>query len=208
MREGSQPSPDVRYLAASAQPLETMAVVLVAVAVLYIARDVVMPLALALLVSFAVGPLVLALRRWHFGRVLSVVTAVVLAFSLISGIGVLIGSQLAALAQNLPLYSYNMAEKVQSLREAASGSSIFGSLSGMLKDLGSEIAKPAETTVKLTARRATTPLPAVQEPQPIPVEIRQSPSTPIEVIEAILGPLIHPLATAGIVIVFVIFFQL
>jgi len=185
-----------------------MAVVLVAVAVLYIARDVVMPLALALLLSFAVGPLVLALRRWHFGRVLSVVTAVVLAFSLISGIGALIGSQLAALAQNLPLYSYNMAEKVQSLREAAAGSSIFGSVSGMLKDLGNEIAKPAETPAKLTARRAPTLLPAVQESQPIPVEIRQSPSTPIEVIEAILGPLIHPLATAGIVVVFVIFFQL
>jgi predicted PurR-regulated permease PerM len=185
-----------------------MAVVLVAVAVLYIARDVVMPLALALLLSFALGPLVMALRRWHFGRVSSVVAAVVLAFSLISGIGALIGSQLAALAQNLPLYSYNMAEKIQSLREAASGSSIFGSLSGMLKDLGSEIAKPAETTAKLTATRATTLLPAVQEPQPIPVEIRQSPSTPIEVIQAIIGPLIHPLATAGIVIVFVIFFLL
>lgn len=185
-----------------------MAVVLVAIAVLYIARDVVMPLALALLLSFALGPLVLALRRWHFGRVPSVVAAVVLAFSLIAGIGALIGSQLAALAQNLPLYSYNMTEKVQSLRQAALGSSIIGPLSGILKDLGSEIAKPAETTVKLTAKPEATALPTGQERQAIPVEIRQSPSTPLEVIEAILGPLIRPLATAGIVIVFVIFFLL
>src|ERR1039457_5283774 len=185
-----------------------MAVVLVAVAVLYFARDVVMPLSLALLLSFALGPLVLALRRWHFGRFPSVVAAVALAFVLIFGIGALIGGQLAQLAQNLPLYSYNMTAKVQSLRQAALGSRTFGPLSGMLKDLGSEIMKPAETPVKPAPRQEITPLPAVQERQAIPVEIRQSPSTPLEVIRAIVGPLLPPLATAGIVIVFVVFFLL
>jgi len=188
--------------------VETMAVVLVAVAVLYFARDVVMPLSLALLLSFALGPLVLALRRWHFGRFPSVVAAVALAFVLIFGIGALIGGQLAQLAQNLPLYSYNMTAKVQSLRQAALGSRTFGPLSGMLKDLGSEIMKPAETPVKPAPRQEITPLPAVQERQAIPVEIRQSPSTPLEVIRAIVGPLLPPLATAGIVIVFVVFFLL
>ncbi len=185
-----------------------MAVVLVTVAVLYFARDVVMPLALALLLSFALGPLVLALRRWHFGRVPSVAAAVSLAFVLIFGIGALIGGQLAQLAQDLPLYSYNMTEKVQSLRQAALGSSTFGPLSGMLKRLGSEISKQTVTPDNSALGQKTAPLPAAQEPQAVPVEIRQSPSTPLEVIQAILGPLLHPLATAGIVVIFVVFFLL
>jgi predicted PurR-regulated permease PerM len=184
-----------------------MAVVLVVVAVLYFARDVVMPLALALLLSFALGPLVLALRRWHFGRVPSVVAAVALAFVLILSIGALIGGQLAQLAGNLPLYSYNMTEKVHSLRQAALGSSTLGPLSGMLKDLGNEIAKPTGPDQPKTKQEALS-LSGAQAPQAIPVEIRQSASTPLEVIEAILGPLLHPLATAGIVIVFVVFFLL
>ena len=185
-----------------------MAVVLVAVSALYFARDVVMPLALALLLSFALGPLVLALRRWHFGRVPSVVAAVAFAFVLIFGIGALIGGQLAQLAQNLPLYRYNMTEKVQLLRQAALGSSIFGPLSGMLKDLGNEIAKPAATPDRPKTKQEAMSQPADQEAPAVPVEIRQSASTPLEVIQAILGPLVHPLATAGIVIVFVVFFLL
>jgi predicted PurR-regulated permease PerM len=206
--EGSSFSPDVRKLGASALVLETMAVVLVAVSVLYFARDVIMPLALALLLSFALGPLVLSLRRWHFGRVPSVVAAVSLAFAVITGIGALIGSQLAQLANDLPLYRYNMTEKVQSLRQTALGSGTFGPLSGMLNDLGNEITKSAEAPDKPFSRQGTTPQPAGQELQAIPVEIRQSPSTPLEVIKAVLGPLLHPLATAGIVGVFVVFFLL
>src|ERR1041385_2741051 len=181
-----------------------MGVILVAVSVLYFARDLLMPLALALLLSFALGPLVLSLRRWHFGRVASVVAAVSLAFALIIGIGALIGNQLAQLANDLPLYRYNITEKVQSLRGAALGSRTLGPLSGMLSDLGNEITNPAKTPDK----QGTAPLPASQEQQAIPVEIRQSPSTPLEVIQAILGPLLHPLATAGIVVVFVVFFLL
>ena len=148
-----------------------MAIVLVAVSVLYFARDVVMPLALALLLSFALGPLVLALRRWHFGRVFSVVAAVSLAFALMFGIGALIGSPLAQLAHDLPVFSYNMMEKVQSLRKTASGST-FGPLSGMIKDLGNEITKPAAPD-KPAPGRVSAPSPAGQERQPLTVEIRE-----------------------------------
>jgi predicted PurR-regulated permease PerM len=59
-------------------------------------------MALALLLSFALGPPVLLLRRWHVNRVLAVIVVVVLAFSVILGIGTLIGGQLAHLAENLP----------------------------------------------------------------------------------------------------------
>ena len=92
--------------AASAPPtgLGTLAVGIVAIAALYFGREVFVPMALAVLLSFALGPPVLLLRHWYINRVVAVIVVAVLAFSIIIGIGGLIGSQLAHLAENLPGY--------------------------------------------------------------------------------------------------------
>ena len=82
--------------------LGTLAVGVITIAALYFGREVFVPMALAVLLSFALGPAVLLLRRWHINRVLAVIAVVVLAFAVIVGIGALIGSQLAHLAENLP----------------------------------------------------------------------------------------------------------
>ena len=108
--------PDTTFTAAGSNPAEvhaggtpftglgTLAVGVIAIAALYFGREVFIPIALAVLLSFALGPPVLLLRRWHINRVLAVIVVVVLAFSVILGIGALIGSQLAHLAENLPGY--------------------------------------------------------------------------------------------------------
>src|SRR5271167_4663203 len=97
--------------------LGTLAVGVVAIAALYFGREVFVPMALAVLLSFALGPPVLLLRRWHINRVPAVIVVVALAFSMILGIGGLIGSQVAHLAENLPRYQTNITEKVHSLRD-------------------------------------------------------------------------------------------
>jgi predicted PurR-regulated permease PerM len=194
--------------------LETLAVGVVIVSALYFAREVFVPLALALLLSFALGPLVMSLRRWRIGRVPSVVAAVICASLILFGIGALIASQLAILAGNLPEYRYNMMEKIHSLRGATSGGGMLGPISDMLKDLSNEIAKPTELPSKAEApskslvRPGPSTVPASQEQQPVPVEIRPPSETPLEVIRTIAGPLLAPVATTGIVIVFVVFFLL
>ena len=81
----------------STSSLGTLAVAIVAVAALYFGRELFVPLALAILLGFALGPPVLMLRRWHLGRVPSVTIVVVLAFLTIVGIGAFVGSQLAHL---------------------------------------------------------------------------------------------------------------
>ena len=78
--------------------LGTLAVAVVTVVSLYFGREVFVPVALAILLSFALGPVVLLLRRWHLGRVPAVIVAVLLAFSIIGGIGTFVGTQLAHLA--------------------------------------------------------------------------------------------------------------
>jgi predicted PurR-regulated permease PerM len=186
--------------------LNTLIIVVVVVGALYFARDVFVPLALALLLSFALGPLVMMLRRWRFGRVPSVIAAVVLASLIIFGIGSVIGSQLAGLAENLPQYRYNMVEKIHSLRGAAVGSGILGSVSKMLDDLKKEISRPAEPPP--APDRLGGPSASPNQQKPVPVEIRQPAETPAEVIQEVAGPLLPPLAMTGIVVVFVIFFLL
>ena len=74
----------------------------IAIVALYFGRDVFVPMALAILLSFALAPSALLLRRCHFGRVPSVIAVVVVTFIAISGLGVLIGDQFAYLADNLP----------------------------------------------------------------------------------------------------------
>ena len=98
-------------------------------------------MALAILLSFTLGPPVLLLRHWHVNRVLAVILVVMLAFAAILGIGVLIGTQLAQLAENLPGYQANITEKIDSIRETTNSSGVVGRTAAFLSDLGSEITK-------------------------------------------------------------------
>jgi predicted PurR-regulated permease PerM len=188
--------------------LGTLAVGVIAIAALYFGREVFIPIALAVLLSFALGPPVLLLRRWHINRVLAVIVVVVLAFSVILGIGTLIGSQLAQLAENLPGYQYNITEKIHSLRDTTTSSGVVGRAAAMLTELGNEITKPREMIARPAANRPAVLAPGVQQQKPVPVEIRQSDPTPLQLILQVAAPLLQPLATAGIVVVFVIFFLL
>src|SRR6185503_11482428 len=99
-----QTTRDIYAVAKPASAIATLATGVVVVAALYFAREIFVPLALAVLLSFALGPLVLLLRRWYFGRIPSVIAAVLLAFFVIFVIGSVIGSQLAFLAGNLAQY--------------------------------------------------------------------------------------------------------
>jgi len=186
-----------------APPALTLITGVVVVGVLYFARDVLVPLALAVLLSFALGPLVVQLRRARLGRVPSVIAAVLLAFVVILGIGSLVGTQLAQLADNLPRYQYTVLDKIHSLQDATAG--LFGRFPKVLEDLGGEIAKPAP---KEAAKPEAAPTGGEKPPKPIPVEIHNPPPTTLQIIRTIVGPMLDPLATAGIVIIFVVFFLL
>jgi predicted PurR-regulated permease PerM len=189
-------------------PPGILAVGVIVIAALYFAREVFVPLALAILLSFALAPLVALLRRWHFGAVLSVIAAVLFSFLVIFGVGALIGGQITHLAENLPQYQSNITNKIHSLRSSTAGSGIVGRASGMLKDLSNEITQ-ATPKIEDKAPSAATAAPhSAQGQPPIPVEIHQPDATALQIIQAIIGPLIQPLATTGIVIIFVVFFLL
>ncbi len=199
--------------------LTKLAVAAIVIAGLYFGRDLFIPLALAILLSFALGPLVLGLRRAHLGRVPAVFAVVLLAMlALVSG-ATLIGSQLGELAQALPEYQYNIIQKIQSVKGIGASGGLIGQTSALLDRIGGELAKsttPGPTTTpgqtSLSGHSAAkTPIskpPGQQAPQPVLVEIHQPAATPVAIILNVLSPLLGPFATAGIVIVFVVFFLL
>ena len=148
-QSASQPVTATRgiEIAAAGKPstvVGTVVIGAVAIVALYFGRDVFVPMALAILLSFALAPPALLLRRCHFGRVPSVVAVVIVTFVAISGLGVLIGDQFAYLADNLPQYQYNITEKIHSLQGAATNGSLVERLTTMFRDLGKEIAKPSD----------------------------------------------------------------
>ncbi len=193
---------------ASSASLGTLAVGVITVAALYLGREVTVPMALAVLLSFVLGPPVSLLRRWYFNRVVAVIAVVALAFTLIVGIGVLIGSQLERLAENLPEYQTNITEKIRSLRDTTTKSGVVSRAATMLNDLGTEITKEHEKPGPAAANKPGILAPGAAPQKPVLVEVRPSDATPIQLILQVAGPLLQPLATAGIVVVFVIFFLL
>jgi predicted PurR-regulated permease PerM len=174
------------------------------VATLYFGRDVFVPVALSILLSFVLAPLVHALQDFRVPRAISVIGVVLLAFSIIFVIGGVIATQMTQLAGELPRYESNMRAKIQSLRGTAAANNTLERAADVLQDLGKELNKPKELSSARTAAPAANSLPG-QDARPIPVEVRQPPPTALESIAALISPLLHPLMTSGIVIIFVIF---
>ena len=174
------------------------------VATLYFGRDVFVPVALSILLSFVLAPLVHALQDFRVPRAISVIGVVLLAFSIIFVIGGVIATQMTQLAGELPRYESNMRAKIQSLRGTAAANNTLERAADVLQDLSKELNKPKEPSSARTAAPAANSLPG-QDARPIPVEVRQPPPTALESIAALISPLLHPLMTSGIVIIFVIF---
>src|SRR5262245_65680182 len=87
----------------------------IVVAGLYFGREILVPIALALLLSFVLAPGVRWLGRWHLGRIASVLVMVAFAFTVILGIGAVVATQVGILAGNLPRYESTVTGKIHSL---------------------------------------------------------------------------------------------
>src|SRR5262249_40829342 len=92
------------------------------VAALYWAKAVLIPVALAVLLTFILSPLVSMLQRRGFGRVPSAVLVAGVAFCLFAGLGLGVLLQLKRLATDLPQYKDDIAGKIIRIQEAGKGS--------------------------------------------------------------------------------------
>jgi len=178
----------------------------VVVALIYFGRPLLVPLALSILMAFALAPVVEFLRRLRIGRILGVILSVTLAVLLISGIMAFIGTQLAWLAGSLPQYQTNIIAKIRSVEGSATNNGVVQGVVRMFSNLSDQIAHtPGIPGTQADLQSKTTG--QVRNPA-VPVVIQEAPPGPIEVIQRFGGPLLEPLADLTIIIIFVIFILL
>jgi predicted PurR-regulated permease PerM len=82
--------------------MKTAAIIVVVIPLLYFGREVFVPIALSILLSFALAPPVRWLRRIHVPRILAVISVVALAFAALAAFSMVVAWQVADLAQSLP----------------------------------------------------------------------------------------------------------
>lgn len=181
-----------------------------AIAALYVGREIFVPLALAVLLSFLLTPLVSFFQAQRVPKIPAVVLVVALAFSVVLGFALVVAGQLTQIAQELPGYQSNIQTKIRDIK-VTGPNSLFARFTGLVEDLGEEVAKPAEppsSTLPDSGSRSAAQDGTGEPAEPIPVVVEPPELTPLQIAEAVIGPLIAPLVTAGIVIVFVIFILL
>jgi predicted PurR-regulated permease PerM len=175
------------------------------IAALYFGREIFVPIALAILLSFVLAPLVGLLQRARIPRGFAVVSVVILAFMIIFGLGTLIANQLTQLAGDLPVYQSTMREKIKSVRGATASSGTLERAADMLQDLSRELDKPKEEKSGRGPNDHLGSLNTSGPVTPVPVEVRQPDPGALENLRSLIAPLLNPLATTGIIIIFVIF---
>lgn len=171
------------------------------IAALYLGREVFVPVALAILFSFVLAPLVKLLQKIRLPRSIAVISVVACAFAIIAGLAMAMVGQATQLAGDLPTYQSTMREKIASLKGSGPGSGVLSRAADVLKELGKELDKP-ETSPSAQSPSATA------ESRPIPVEVHPPRPGALETLRAFLAPLIQPLTTTGIVLIFVVFILL
>jgi len=97
-------------------PLVVVGALILIIASMYWARPVLIPVALAMLLTFLLSPADTALQRLGLGRVVSVALLAVITFSLIGVMGWAISVQMKEFAHNLPGYQGNIKKRIQDLQ--------------------------------------------------------------------------------------------
>ena len=190
--------------------------IIIAVAViggLYFGRDILVPIALAVLLSFVLAPIADAFARLGIGKTASVLVTVFLAVAVLSGLSGIIGRQLAELADNLPQYQVVISKKLDALRTSEVGKGLTEKASEALQGLNSKITKapPDNTDANAIPREAipgASSQASSQSQRLLPVEVHDPAPGPVQILQSVLSALLPPVATGAVVVIFVIFILL
>ena len=204
--------------AASRKP-PLVSIVLV-VAILYVAKEVLVPLALSILLAFLLGPAARRLERARVWRSLAVTLVAGVFFLALGGVVWTVVNQAVDLADKLPTYQTNIVRKITSLR--GPGGSTLSKAAKVVEDINKQLddAPPAASGGRDAAETPVRPSPrggrSVASPNnaptgetaPLAVRIIEPSLSPMKFLGNLAGPILGPIGTAGVVIVFTIFLLL
>lgn len=167
--------------------LLSLSVGVVVVSALYLARNVLIPITLAVLLSFLIAPIAAILRRWHCGRAGSVLIAMLLPLVGLLGLGAVIGVQMGTLIGEVPAEQTILIQKIDTIRGAT-----LGNIDAIVKQAGRELRQAATPKRKPSAAAPT-------KPAPMPVSVVPNSISPMQVAKRIVVPVLDPLAVMFIV---------
>jgi len=164
----------------------------IVVAVLKLAQEVFIPLAMALLCTFLLAPLVVVLTRIGVNRLIAVMLSLGLGLATIGGLGTLVFNQFADLSRELPSYQHQLRANL-------------AQWGGLLKGGVAETTAAFDQLTKEIDRVA----PTEPKPRGVPrVQVVDAPATALERIRDVVGPVVRPVGTTLAVIVLVAFMLL
>ena len=187
-----------------AEATDTIIIGVAVIAGLYFGREVLVPMSIAILLSFVLAPVTDVLSRLRIGRIASALIAVALAFAILGILGAIIGRQAAQLSESLPAYQIEISKKLDAVRSSAFGARMVEKAADALHGLENNIGKNAVPAPPQPAQEQT----AQAVDHPLQVEVHEPPPGPVQILQSILSALLPPLATAAIVIIFVVFILL
>lgn len=183
----------------SSQPQQTdvlrlaagLVIAAILIAALYFGQVVLIPLAVAFLISFVLGPLVQWLVRHGLSRILAVALAMGLVLSVLGALGTVVAVQVRSLSAELPTYQSTIRAKIKDLGAQMEGP---GFLEGALQTVDTVQQEVAEVVGDGDENDIA----------PQRVRVIAEPVSPFATAMLWLSPLLAPVATAGIVLVFVV----
>ena len=172
--------------------------------ILYFARAVLIPLALALTLNFLLTPMVMGLQRLRMRRVLAVAVVMLVSMAGVAGLGWIVAGQLLQVASDLPKYRLNIHNKIDGLH--LSPESALGRAASSVNEIDSEFFESqARTSQDISS---TAPLQKKAQPPAqvaVPVQVVTPPASGLQYLGQMLSPLLMPLGTAGMVVIFTVF---
>ena len=173
------------------------------VAALFFAREILIPLAFALTLSFLLTPAVTFLEKLRMGRVVPVILTVLISMAAGGWITWIIANQLVDVASQLPTYRQNIHAKIETLRNRGKGP--LGRAADSAKDIGRELTSPDAPAIPSTAQsQKQRNAPRAPAP-PVSVQIVQTHTSGLADLPDLLTPFLAPLGRAGMVLIFTIF---
>lgn len=203
----------------NAQPVARGAIVfacvILAFAALYFGREVLIPLAVAALVCFLLTPAVAALEKLRLGRTVSVLLVAGASLAVVAAFGWLVAAQVSQLADDFQTYRHNILAKIRVVDESVRGAT--GRISETIETLSTPTDAPAtqmadatETATESGSTASTgadaSPDHHKERPEPVPVQVVAPRDNMLAVVSRVVGTVVHPLATAGVTALFVVFF--
>src|SRR5674476_240350 len=187
--------------------IRDIAILVSVVAVLYLAREILIPLAFAVTLSLILAPAIAWLEKLRLGRVPAALLVMLMSMAGAGAIGWVIFNDLVDVANQLPQYQQNIHKKLEAIRAPNTGA--VGRAAASVKELGKELASPpAPVAPPMASNRAGPRIAPNAASGPLPVQVVEKPANELLYVRDMIQPFLGPLGVFGMVVIFSLFLMI